>query len=212
MKITSYEPQKRNKEKLNVFVDGEYSFSITMNGWAKNFLWVGKEITQEDIEKYKIGDGKELALDKALTILGTLKTRHEVEEKLKEKEFEDEDIEYAVSKAMEYGYINDAYYVKCYILERGIPNKWGENKIMNNLLQKGVDKEVIQEGLDLYFKDEDSYEIALNCAIKKYDTINKSKYDDYQIKSKLLSFLTTKGFSYETSCRAAQEVMDTYSD
>ena len=144
MEITSYEKQKHNKEKINVFVDGEYSFSISINGWTKNFLYIGKVLTNQEINEIKENDGKELALNKTLRILERgLKTESEIRKKLKEKEFVDNDIEYAITRAKEYGYINDEYYVKCYILERAKQNKWGSNKVLSNLLKKGINKELI---------------------------------------------------------------------
>ena len=208
MKITNYEKQKHNEEKLNVFVDGEYKFAISINGWTKNLLYVDKEITEKEIEDILEKDKKELALNKAFKIVSNgLKTRKEVEKKLKEKGFEENDINYAIDKIIGYGYINDEYYVKCYILERAIPNKWGENKILSNLLQKGIDKEIILNGISNYLEDDIEYKNAYAFGIKKYNNVNKTKYSAIQIKQKIVSSLIAKGYNYEIANRVLNDIL-----
>ena len=40
--------------------------------------------------------------------------------------------------------------MKHYILERAMPNKWGSNKVYSMLSQKGIDKELIKDGIEKY--------------------------------------------------------------
>lgn len=198
MKITSYEEQKHNKEKLNVYVDGEYKFSISLNGWAENYLWVGKEITDKDIEQILLSDGKELAMSKLLSILSYgLKTEQELINKLKEKGFVSSDIQYAIEKGKEYGYVDDTYYADCYIRERAIPNGWGRYKTLNMLLQKGISKDIVNQKIDLYMNDEHCIDEAYRLAEKKLKQIDANKYQEWQIKQKIVSFLGSKGFEYD---------------
>lgn len=210
MKITSYEEQKHNKEKLNVYIDGEYSFSITLNGWAKNFLWVGKELSEDEINKIKQEDTCELALSYAYRVIGNgLKTEVEMRRKFKEKAFSEDDIEYAINKLKEYNYINDKYYAECYIKARVIPNKWGKIKAYNMMLQKGIDKDIINESLDELFSEDEEYKIILESAKKKLDTLSNIS-DKIKIKNKLISFLLNRGFDYSLIKKVIAEIEDDF--
>ena len=54
MKITDIDVQKKNKNRLSVFVDGEYSFSLEQIDALMLSLKIGMEITDADIRKYNI--------------------------------------------------------------------------------------------------------------------------------------------------------------
>jgi hypothetical protein len=49
MKITSIEPQKKRKKRLNLYVDGNFRAGIDSQIAATRGLFEGKDITEEDI-------------------------------------------------------------------------------------------------------------------------------------------------------------------
>lgn len=198
MIITKIEIQKNNKEKVNIFVDEKYSFSLSMNGLTKNNLYDGKEISKEDIEFLKKVDSEEIAflflIDK---ISYKMYSKKEIKDKMIAKGFELEAIENAIEKAEGYGYINDNYYSKCFIEQRGIPNKWGPNVIYQKLLQKGIDKEIINENLKDFFTYDDEKENCRNLAIKKINSLKINDLNDRKQMDKVYRFLIGKGYSFE---------------
>lgn len=198
MIITKIEIQKNNKEKVNIFIDGEYSFSMSLNGVNKYGLYNEKSITKEEIEEFKKKDSNELAflylIDK---ISYKMYTERELRDKLRKKDFEIESINDALEKAKEYGYVNDSFFAKCFIEQRGIPNKWGEKVIYQKLLQKGIDKDIINKNLKEFFSDEDEKENCYSLASKKIKTISGFSFDDRKTLDKLYRFLLSKGYSYE---------------
>ena len=48
MKITDIQIQKKNKEKVNIYVNDEYSFSMTIDGVIDNNLKINQEISEEE--------------------------------------------------------------------------------------------------------------------------------------------------------------------
>ena len=48
-KITKVEPQKRNPERCNLYLDGEFVCAMSMLVVVQNQLLPGKEITQEKL-------------------------------------------------------------------------------------------------------------------------------------------------------------------
>lgn len=197
MKVTKCEIQQKNKEKVNIYIDDKYSFSMTVNGMLAENVRVGIELTEEDIERLKKQDNPKLAYMYAIYLLGFgMKTEKELKDKLKKKGYDETSIDYAIEKAKSYNYINDENYVDTFIRTRAIPSSWGENKIISTLLQKGIDKNVIKEKIEELYNSDDKYENALNLAIKKKNTL--SKYDEKKQKERIYSFLTSKGFKYDT--------------
>ena len=198
MKITEIEYQKNNKEKVNIFVDGEYLFSLSVNGVAKNMLYKDKEITEEEINLIRIEDDKEIAYQYALKrISEKMYSRNELRDKLIKKKFLEESVEFALDKAASYGYIDDFYYTKCFIEQRAIPNKWGRNVIKQRLFQKGINKELIESSLDEFFTDESSLDNCYNLCFKKFQSLGSPSLDDRKSIDKIYRFLLSKGYSYD---------------
>lgn len=197
MKVTKIETQKRNKEKVNIYVDNKYLFSLTLNGLLASHLKEGSEITDSQIEELKIEDEPKLAFQHALNIISySMKTEFELVKKLREKEFSEPSIEQAVQKLKGYKYIDDDIYVTMYIKTKAIPNNWGEQKIISKLLQKGVDINLIKQKIEeLYSYDEKKN--AITKVAEKYVEKLPIDEDILKKKQKLYRYLAGKGYSYE---------------
>lgn len=197
MKVTKIETQKRNKEKVNIYVDNKYLFSLTLNGLLASHLKEGLEITDSQIEELKIEDEPKLAFQHALNIISySMKTEFELVKKLREKEFSEPAIEQAVQKLKGYKYIDDDIYVTMYIKTKAIPNNWGEQKIISKLLQKGVDINLIKQKIEeLYSYDEKKN--AITKVAEKYVEKLPIDEDILKKKQKLYRYLAGKGYSYE---------------
>ncbi len=66
-KITAIKIQQKNKSRVSIFIDDEYSFSLTK--FTAAWLRTGQELTQEKIVELKSKDEKEVLLQKQLTSL-----------------------------------------------------------------------------------------------------------------------------------------------
>lgn len=206
MKVDKIEIQKNNKEKANIFIDGKYSFSITLNGLLDAGIHEGDELTEEAIETIRLKDAPGLAFLKAIDIASySMKTEKELIKKLKEKKFPDEAINAAVIKMKEYGYIDDSSYASSYITSRAIPNGWGEQKIISMLLQKGIDMEVIKEKIDEAFTDDIKIQAALEVA-KKY-AARLDGVEPKKARQKLYQHLASKGYKYDIIKSVCNEIM-----
>lgn len=196
MKIDKIEIQKNNKEKANIYVDGKYSFSMTLNGLLDSKLHEGDELAEDQIEMLKNSDAPALAVLKSIDIISySMKTEKELIRKLKEKKFSDEAINHAVEKMKEYGYIDDRAYTVSYINSRAIPNGWGEQKIISMLLQKGIEMEIIKEKLEEAYPEDKETEIALKVAKKYFAKI--SSEDPKKARQKLYGHMAARGYKYD---------------
>ena len=206
MKITDFEVQKNNEEKMNIYVDNEYKFSMTLDAFLNFKIVKGMEITQELIDEIKKADSPKLAYLQILTTLKYgMKTEKEMIDKLKSKGFQEDAITEAINKAKEYNYINDDYYIECYIRSKAIPSKWGEQKIISNLYLKGIDINVIKEKLKEFISDDSNYQNAYELARKKIKTIKDN--DKNKIRQKLNQYLLGRGYRYDIISRVINELV-----
>lgn len=205
MKVTDFSVQKNNEEKMNIFVDGEYRFSVSMDAFLNFGIRKEMEITEEQIKEIMEADSVKLAYLQILTTLKYgMKTEKEMSDKLRSKGYSEEAIISAIEKAKEYNYINDDYYIECYMRSKAIPSKWGEQKIISNLYQKGIEVNVIKEKLQEIYSEDDKYNNAYSLAQKKLTTIKEE--DINKKKQKLNAFLLGRGYKYDIISKVINEL------
>lgn len=204
-KITKIEVQKRNKERVNLFLDDEYAFSISTELVYKEGLKVNLIV---DIEKLKdLAEKEEMIRCKnsAIRIIErNHKTEKEIRNKLIEKGYNENAINNAIDFLKRYNFLNDNTYTKMYVRDK--LNSQGSNKIKYALMKKGISREMIEEELENIDKD-DEKKVAMELAKKKLTSIKKSENDKYKISGKLYRFLISKGYNYDIVKETVKDVM-----
>lgn len=209
MKITKCEIQKRNGEKVSIFVDDKYSFSMTLNSFIEMRIKVGDVITEDKISEIKTKDGPNLAFVQILMTLGYgEKTEHQMIKKLKEKGFDENAINKSIAKAKELNYINDERYAEEYITKVAIPKKMGKQKIYTNLYQRGIEKGIIQNKIEEFYNEEDATDYIYEIAVQKCNSLKAKGNEPRQIQQKIYQFLLSKGYSYDISSQVVRELQD----
>ncbi|MDQ0150436.1 recombination regulator RecX [Eubacterium multiforme] len=193
-KITKIETGKRNKERVNIYMDNEYAFSINMELLYKFNIKVNEEFDKERLLEVIQAENLSKCKDSALRIVErSYKTEKEIKDKLLLKEFDENTVEETLKFLREYGFIDDSKFVKMFVKDH-IRNQ-GRNKIKYLLIQKGIDKSLIEEAfLDL--EKEDEVERAFILGEKKYLSISKREDDDFKIKNKITRYLLGRGYDY----------------
>lgn len=121
-------------------------------------------------------------------------------QKLKEREYEQQEIEQALSFLKEYRYIDDADYAERYI--RVCSCKKSVRQIRCDLERKGVDKDVIDRYLEEEPVDEEG---QIRAYLRKKGCVPGERLDP-AVYRKVSAGLCRKGFSYETIRRVMNEV------
>ena len=204
-KITKIEVQKKNKERVNLFLDEEYAFSLSMELVYKEGLKKNQDIDEKRLELLAEEESIIRCKNSALkTIERNFKTEKEVIEKLREKGYGENAINKSIEFLKEYNFINDINYTKAYIKDK--LNSYGSQKIKYTLIQKGISKETIEEVLAEADKDNER-NTAINLAKKKLEVIRKKESDNYKISGKLYRYLTSRGYGYDIVNEVVKEVM-----
>lgn len=189
-RITKLEIQKKNKQKVNLYIDDEFYSRLYLDTCVKNGLKVGLDIEDEKLKNIISESEKVLALNfVAKYVTNALKTKKQVIDYLKKKEFNDEVISYVMEKLQEYKYIDDVNYIRSYV--NAYSNKFGKSKLIQNLKQKGVS----QKDINMFFD-----EVELSEQDKCYElALKKSKNLELNEKNqqKIFRFLVSRGFDYD---------------
>ena len=204
-KITSIEIQKRNQERVNVYVDGEFTFACNYEFVYKENLKQGEGIDLAKIKKILIADEVKKCKATAIRIIErSQKSENEVYKKLLEKGYEEEACASAIAFLKEYSYIDDSKYVGMYIRDR--VKSQGQNKIKYDLIRKGISVDIIKLGFEENIDEDAEFIAALNLAKKRYDILAKRETDKYKLSQKLYRFLVTKGYAFDLVSKIVKKV------
>jgi regulatory protein len=198
MKITSIKAQVKNENRASIFLDGKYSFSLTLD-----------QLLEEKLKKGDDIDGNKLKILKKLSDEGKLKQRaiewvigrphstKEFRDYLYKKQADKELIEAWVEEFKDKKYLNDEKFAVWFAENRIRKNK-STRAITSELYSKGINGPDISSALESLENNEDNDELKSKdkLAIKKIvaKLENRPRYQDEQ---KLKSYLIGKGFNYQ---------------
>ena len=193
--ITKIEVGKRNKERVNIYIDEEYAFSISDELIYKENIKVKDKIDVDSLKKLADEDNYIKCKNTALkTIERTYKSEKELAQKLALKGYDDHIINRTINFMKEYNLLNDNNYATMYVKDKS--RNIGKKKIKYSLLQKGIDEEIIESELEKINNDEVKA-IVYEMALKKYKVFSKRENDNYKLTQKLYRFLMGKGYDYD---------------
>ena len=115
--ITDLKVQKRNRERVNVYLDGEFAFGLPLSEAAR--LRRGQFLSDEDIERLKAMDAYARARDAALRYLASRpRSEAEVRQYLARKGFDDPTVNRVIGRLHEWGYLDDEAFARSWVQDR----------------------------------------------------------------------------------------------
>ena len=189
MQITELRKQKGKKAMYSVFLDGNFACSLDEYSIYKHQLMVGMDIEKQTLEEVQQECMQDSAFNACLDLLSKmLKTKKQITEYLQKKGYLPKIIQSVINKLEEYGYINDKYYAESFVNFKA--NSSGRYKIKNELKQKGVSDDIIEETLNTLENQDD---VIANIALKYI----KNKERTPEMFAKLSRHLAGKGFMWD---------------
>jgi len=204
MRITALQPQTKDPERLNLFVDGQFLMGINALIALQMRLKVGQELTPQQVEQLRQEEALQQAIARALNYLSFRpRSREEVRRYLQRKETPPDLINPVLERLDQLELINDQAFAEFWIESRARFNPKGAQAIKNELRQKGVTREVVDEMVD----DEQDEERARQAARKKAQSLTGQSGMDFKtFRLRLGAFLQRRGFSYEIATRTVREL------
>ncbi|MPQ33093.1 recombination regulator RecX [Clostridium estertheticum] len=202
--ITKIEFQKKNKARVNIYMDGEYAFACDAQLVYIHNITKGRAMDKESLESIVNEDNYIKGKTCALHFLErSFKSTKQVIDKLTMKEFDAKTIGRVMDFLRRYDFIDDSLFIQLYIKEK--IRSCGKNKIKFALLKKFLPKELINEELNK-ITSEQLLETALKLANKKIVTLSKSEKDHQKLYKKTSDYLARSGYDYELIRKVMDEI------
>ena len=188
-KITALTAQKRNPNRVNIYLDGEYAFSLAriVAAWLK----VGQELDEEKLKKLQSEDARERAVQQALLFLSyRSRSESEIRQNLHKHEIPEEIIEQTLHRLRRDGLANDDQFAQTWVENRSAFRPRSRRMMAMELRQKGLDNETVSTALE----EVDDEALAYDAAQKRVNRLKDLEWIDFR--KKLSEFLARRGFSY----------------
>ncbi len=197
--ITALVAQKKNPDRVNVYLDGKFAFGLAAIEAVR--LKRGQVLTADDIGRLQAADDVEQAREKALRFLSNRpRSEWEVRQNLLKAGYADETIERVLERLRGVSLVDDAAFVRYWIDNRAQFKPRGEVALRQELRRKGVDREVIDAVLEESEHVEN--QAALQAALAKAERYRQLPRQEFA--QKLSAYLARRGFDYETVREAVQ--------
>ena len=200
--ITAIEAQKRRKDRVNVFLDETFAFSLIIGVAEEQGLHLGQALSDPRIEELGRADLFQRCLNAALRFL-SYRPRSEAETRLRlrlRRGFDEETIDRVILQLKARQMIDDVAFARFWRENRESFSPRSERMLKLELRRKGIAAEVIDEVLEGIDEDEDAYRAAQ----KKARSLSQEDYDTFR--RKLGAFLRRRGFSYEVANHALERL------
>ncbi len=190
-KITAIETQKKNPNRVNIYLDDEFAFGLSRIVAA--WLSTGQSLSDEKMIALQTEDACEVAMQKALFFLGfRARSTQEVRKNLEKHEIPEAVIELTIERLKENKLLNDEDFARAWVENRNTFRPRSRRVMAMELNRKGLDREIVQEVL----KDTTGEDVLAMEAARKY--LRKVQALAWQeFRQKLGGFLGRRGFSYD---------------
>ncbi|RPH61292.1 MAG: hypothetical protein EHM81_04540 [Chloroflexi bacterium] len=199
-KITAIEAQKKNSNRVSIFLDDQFAFGLSrlVAAWLK----VGQALDEKKIAELQSADAREVAFQKAMRFLGYRpRSVQEVRENLQKHEIPAAVIEEVLKRLQETGLLNDQQFAQAWVENRNTFRPRSRRALSMELRRKGLDDDLVQDVLDEGV-DEDA--LALEAARKYARKVQGLEWPDFR--QKLGGFLGRRGFSYSVIAPVLRQV------
>ncbi len=188
-KITALQVQKRNPNRVNVHLDGEFAFGLAriVTAWLR----VGQELSEEKIEQLQAEDARERAFQQAMLFLSyRARSESEIRQNLRKHEIPEPVIEQTLDRLRQDGLANDAQFARAWVENRSTFRPRSRRLMAMELRQKGLNDEAVSAAI----ADVDDEALAYEAAQKKVARYKDLEWNEFR--KKLSDFLARRGFSY----------------
>ncbi len=189
-KITALKFQKRNRDRVNVYLDGRFAFGLAAIEAAR--LKVGQVLSDEEIARLKGRDQVERAVQRAMDLLSYRpRSEAEIRRRLRKRGHDEATIGEALTRLRRVGLLDDEAFARYWVENRFQFNPRGVMALRQELRQKGVEDRIIETVLAEY-DEETAAARAVERAMRRLHHL-----DGPTLRRRLSEHLRRRGFPYE---------------
>lgn len=207
-KITRLVVQKKDKQRVNVYLDDEFAFGLALVEAID--LKVGQLLDQKEIAILQDKDAYQKALSRALDYLTRRPRSHqEIKKYLLKKEVSPTHIQAVLTRLTDLNLLDDLVFAHYWIENREAFRPRGEYALRYELRQKGVSETIIDTALSEVEIDEveSAYRVAQKKQRRWYGIENQ-----WKLQQKVGSYLSRRGFGWDVIREVSQRLWDARDD
>lgn len=191
MKVTALRIQARNKNRVNVYLDGKFAFGLAKLEAAR--LRIGQELDEAALARLRAADNHEQVHERALRLIARRpRSETEVRDNLKKHGVLPELIEVEIARLRESGLLNDDAFAKLWVENRAAFRPRSKRALQVELKRKGVPAAAMKAALAEVNEADAAYRLATQRA-RRLATLPREEF-----RRKLANFLARRGFNYDT--------------
>jgi regulatory protein len=210
MKITRIENQKKRPGRKNIYADDAFLIGVGAETLLRFGLRTGDEITPEKLALLARTEELLGAKNAALRYMSTRpRSEREVHDKLREKEYGEEEIGRIIEDLKRAGLLNDGEFARAFIRNALVLRPTGGAVLKRKLLLLGVGKEVVEEALGDVLAGADLAGEAARAAaafVRKARASGR-KADPVKLRQRLTAFLIRRGFTWDVVRTAVKNTL-----
>jgi regulatory protein len=196
-KITALKYQKKNRDRVSVYLDGRFAFGLPAIVAAS--LKPGQLLSEAEIEALKQQGVVEGAYDRALNYLSYRpRSRAEIATYLEGRDVPEGQIGEIVERLERAGLLDDDAFARYWVENRERFRPRGLHALRYELRRKGISDEVIERALASIDVSASAYRAAEGKARQL------RHLDPVTFRRKLLDYLARRGFEYEVARDATE--------
>jgi regulatory protein len=200
-KVTALKIQKHHPNRVNVYLDNEFSFGLSRITAA--WLQVGQELSPTKIARLQADDAREMAYMQVLRFLDYRpRSRAEVRRKLEKRGIPTDVITDVFKRLERSGLVNDERFAQDWVDNRSEFRPRSRRALAFELHQRGLNDTAIRKALEGLDEDALAYQAAVKQA-RHYEGLQLRDFNN-----KLGSYLARRGFSYDIIKQVVAKVWD----
>jgi len=196
MRVSDIKQQKRRTNRVSIYIDGKYSFSLDYNTFVKSGIHLGDEIDEKEIDTLQLKDEYARALDYGYLLLSYRdRSEYELRQRLLEKDFHVDVVRDVLKFFRDRNLLDDRQFAKKWVENSISSRPMGRIRMKHELKRKMVEDGIIDEVVGELLDDDTEIKLARRLTEKKLETLKS--YPVEVRKARLLRFLMNRGFNFD---------------
>ena len=206
--ITDITPRgSGGRRERKVTIDGERTLTITEETFLRFGLFDGQAMDPERLRELELADGVSRAMTEAHRLIDhRMRTRRELAVRLRSKGRADEVIDHVLDRLERAGLIDDGRFARMWIDERLRRRPAGLSLLRRELLQKGIDAEIVETALEESASREGETERAYEALRRQ--SHRYARLDRDAAHRRMVAFLGRRGFGQAVIYQVVHRVLD----
>ncbi len=195
-KITAIEAQKKQNQRVSVFLDGEFAFGIHQDVLLQSGIAKGDELSEEKIAEILAIEEEKCAREKALRLLSVRgRSIKEIRDRLKLAKFSPAAIDSTVAYLQRLSLVDDAAFAESFGRHRTQTKPEGSYLLRQELRRRGLSEADVEKGIAAAFSERSERQVAYELAAKKKNSCGP--LPEEKAKKRVHDFLLRRGFDWE---------------